>query len=257
MSAPIEQYLDELADRLPLRGRALRRVLCEVEDHLREALTEGVESGMTVAAATERALSRFGHPGVVAEQFARQGVTLRSWVWNLALSLGLLGAIGLFAIGVSGSLAAASGAAFGKDFVAGDPPGIRYTSERCAQLRELAPGAPTCNEAAVRHHYDEIVGMRLGAGVVGGAGLVGWMLLGRRWRRPGVLPDSFVPVAGAAVFGMAAVMLLAEGGLELAFSGAHTGPGQLLTGGVVALVMAVGFLFRLAPVGRGRRTALR
>src|SRR5947207_3205365 len=76
-------------------------------------------------------------------------------------------AVGLIAVGVSGLLAAVFGAALGRDFVAGDRPGVTSTSARCADLREYAPGANTCRDAATIHHYGEIVDYRIAAGLLG------------------------------------------------------------------------------------------
>src|SRR5436190_18302635 len=86
---------------------------------------------------------------------------------SLALGLVRLVGIGLVAIGVSGVLALAAGLAFGKDFVSGDPPTITYTTERCADFFEYEPGAQDCKEAATRHHFREVGGYRVDAGILG------------------------------------------------------------------------------------------
>jgi hypothetical protein len=61
----IERYLAELAPLLPVRGRGRRRILAEVDDHLREA---------AAALGSEReAIRRFGAPEVVAASFSEAG----------------------------------------------------------------------------------------------------------------------------------------------------------------------------------------
>ena len=61
MSGPIERYLAELERILPRLPLLKRRILSEVEDHLREASAREGE---------ERALERFGAPHAVAAGFA-------------------------------------------------------------------------------------------------------------------------------------------------------------------------------------------
>ena len=64
MSAPgggtVEQYLDELYGRLRCPPREARRILAEAEDHLREAVTDGLAAGLTQTEAEEQAVSSFG-----------------------------------------------------------------------------------------------------------------------------------------------------------------------------------------------------
>lgn len=78
----IERYLAELAPLLPLRGRGRRRILTEVEDHLREA---------AAALGSEReAIRRFGAPKVVAARFSEAGAA-QATRWAL-VALALAGA---------------------------------------------------------------------------------------------------------------------------------------------------------------------
>jgi hypothetical protein len=139
------------------------------------------------------------------------------------------------------------GSVWGKTFVSGDPPEITYTPARCAQFQELAP-RPTCEEAATAHHYDEVVGYRLGAGVLGLLVLVSWWVARRRVPAAvGLLPDGFVPTVGAAVFGMAAASLVFTGVSQIP-GGSSNGAGQFLSAGVVALVVCALFLRSLLRV---------
>ncbi|HYX44502.1 MAG TPA: hypothetical protein VE760_05615, partial [Acidimicrobiales bacterium] len=150
----------------------------------------------------------------------------------------------------SGLVAGGMGAAFGKEFVAGDMGGVTYTPERCAYFLEYDP-APTCAQAATEHHFDEVVVYRLGAGVLGLLALGGYAVAGR-WRRlsrfvstVGLLPDGFVATMGTAAFGVAAVALVGNSLGLMIIGGETAGAGQYLSGGVVALAAAAFFLARL------------
>jgi hypothetical protein len=97
------------------------------------------------------------------------GTAGRPWaaslLGELALGAVLLGGVGLTAIGVSGLLAEGMGALVGERFVSGDPPGVSYTPDRCADFFEYAPQARTCEEAATIHHFGEVVTYRVAAGI--------------------------------------------------------------------------------------------
>src|SRR5579884_3322900 len=86
-------------------------------------------------------------------------------VWReLVRVLAWLGAVAACAIGVSGGIAWLAGRLLGKAFVAGDPAGVTYTAARCRELFEYAPRARTCEQAAISHHFGEIVSGRLAVG---------------------------------------------------------------------------------------------
>ena len=187
--------------------------------------------------------------------------------WLVLLARQLLGAaivfaaIGLVAVGVSGALSAGLGATAGHSFVAGDPPDVHYSAARCADLREYAPGARTCEAAATDHHFDEIVSYRAAAGVVGVGLLTGVVVARRRRRRsgaaePSVLPRAFVPTVGATAFGGAAVALAAMSA-DFVVVGHGRGAGQFLTGALVAGLVGAWYLFELGRqlVDGARRAA--
>jgi len=240
----VDRYLDRLADMLVLRGRAVRRILCESEDHLRAAVAEAEALGVGRAQAERTAIERFGAPSTVAQRFAAAENRLPSGlIASVLLSLSLVAGVGMLAIGVSGGLAAAMGGIAGKAYVAGDAPGVTYTPERCAQFRSFHPEASTCADAAVAHHFDEVVGYRLDAGVLGVVILTGWSVSRRRRLRSdraAGLPWSYTSIAGAVLFGVAGAGLTAMGVLGSIFSGGP-GPGELFSGGVVSAVVAAGF----------------
>jgi hypothetical protein len=85
----IDDYLKELAHELGLRTPHTRRILLEVEDHLREAARELGE---------EEAVARFGRPREVAAGFAREaGARMTRWsAWAAgAAVLAMLAAYGI------------------------------------------------------------------------------------------------------------------------------------------------------------------
>jgi len=159
----------------------------------------------------------------------------------LATGVLLLAWVGFISIGVSGAMAAGMQAAFGAGFVAGDLPGVTYTPDRCAELKEYAPSGASCEEAAALHHADETVTYRLAAGVVGLVPLGLWTLVRRR--RPAAgdeLPTGLVAGAGCALFGVVGLALLGQGA-ELLALGPSSGEGADLSAGVVSLVVAALF----------------
>ena len=256
---PIEEYLDALL--LELRGspRTARRALREIEDHLRDMTRDGVAEGLEETDAARRAVERFGPPDVIAGQLGRAGATLGfvALVREVVASLVPVGAIFLVAIGLSGLVAEALGLAFGKAFVAGDPPGVTYTAERCAQLLGLEPGAATCADAATAHHFFEVVWYRVAAGLLGMLVLAGWAV----WRpragrslRARALGRPFSLTVGATLAAAAAAGLLFLGSSGV-ITGHYDGTGNPLSGGVVSLLLVVVFCGALWRELRARRIA--
>lgn len=254
---PVERYLDQLLTELHGTAGNIRRVLAEVEHHLRDSIDEGTAQGLPLEEARRRALERFGSPRTVARQFASpaRGLVSPAVLGQLILAMALLGGIGLAAIGVSGAVAQGMGMAFGKTFVAGDPPGVTYTPARCADFREYYPAAPSCADAAVDHHFDETVQYRVAAGVLGLLVLGGWWLARRRRpaRHLGLLPDGFVASVGASLFGLVGGFLVLASVDQLMFG--VDGAGQNLSGGIVSLLVALAFLVSLNRT-LARRAAL-
>ncbi len=166
--------------------------------------------------------------------------TLRS----LALGVLFLAWVGFVSIGVSGVVAAGMQAAFGAGFLAGDFPGVTYTPDRCADLKEYAPAGATCEEAAALHHSDETVTYRLAAGVLGLLLLGLWLVVRRGAHPRSGLPAGLVEAAGSAPFGVVGLALLAQG-LELLALGPGTGEGADLSAGIVSLAVAALFGVRL------------
>jgi hypothetical protein len=165
---------------------------------------------------------------------------------ELAKALMRLLAIGLLAIGVSSIPAALMGAIWGASFVAGDPPGVTYTQERCRDLFEYAPGAASCEQAAAEHHFAETVAYRTAAGVAGLVAAGGaWWWLRRKPSHPSSLPVAFEATVGATAFGFAGVVLVALAFNALLVPGEAAGVGAPLSAAIVSLAMATWFGVRL------------
>jgi predicted transcriptional regulator len=248
---PVEEYLDELADVSRLRGRRLRHALAEVEDHLATAREAHVRAGADDDEAGRRAVAEFGPAPVVAAGLDRAAAPQPVEVLRAAVgTLVAIGVVGLLAIGVSGLLGAAGAAAYGKAFVSGDPTDVRYSAARCADFQEYHR-ASTCEQAAVLHHYDEVVWLRIEVGALALVLAVGWLLVARPWRRrpprarAAALPAAVGPTVGAAVFGLATLALLPTGVAELVSSGTSGGAGNALSAGLVSAAVAAGYALML------------
>ena len=77
---PRAEALAELRSALPLRGRARRRVVAELEQHLEDCVSELHAEGVGEADAIAEALSRLGEPEVIASEFrALRGDRGLSW----------------------------------------------------------------------------------------------------------------------------------------------------------------------------------
>ncbi len=128
--------------------------------------------------------------------------------------------------------------------MAGDPVGVTYTTDRCADYLEYVPSAASCADAAAVHHWGEVVESRVALGLLGLFALLA-LIAARRWSGPAGLhrpewtpPWSMVAVVLLALFGVAAVGLGGLSVLQLAF-GQTSGVGADLAVAVVAAVAAL------------------
>lgn len=242
---PIELYLDQLVEEMHGPGSEVRRALAEAEDHLRQSESHGIAAGMTQSAAARLAIKTFGAPRVVAEKYSllRTLASPRQMAAQAFLALVLVGSFIFIGIGVSGIAAAAGAAIYGPGFIAGDAPGVTYTTERCTDFARFHPEAATCEEAAVAHHLDETVETRLGAGVLGLLTLAGWWLLRMATRNgklgPPTIPQLFVPMATLILFGAAFLFLGGLGILQLVSPGVGSGAGGFISAALVSMLAVV------------------
>ena len=241
---PIEGYLDRLLTYLRGSAHDVRRILSEVEEHLRDATAELVAAGASEEEAQRLAIERFGHPRTVARRFSARlaPVPPAAVATELARVAVVLGGIGLVAIGASGLVAELLGRLFGPAFVAGDLPGMTYTAQRCAEFLEYFPDAGGCEQAAALHHWGEVVEYRVAVGVVGAAVLGAYLLWRRRPDRKdprylGVLPDGFSATVATSLYGVAAAAL-ALLSLDAFLVADGAGTGQWLSAAIVAAAMA-------------------
>jgi hypothetical protein len=226
-------------DRLAGTGAGGRRALAEAEDHLRAGAEEGVTNGLTPEEAQRAAVARFGPRIATAFRLshAGPGALLRpafTGTW-------LIGGVSLVAIGLSGVVAYAFGRLFGIAFVPGDSAGVTYTPERCADFAEYHPEAASCAAAAAAHHFDEVVGYRWPAGLLGLLALAA-LWVGRRWTPLGgpawTPPAGMLAAVAVAIFGIGGLLLLGPTLLGAMF-GAGDGLGADLSAGLVSGTLAL------------------
>ncbi len=119
-------------------------------------------------------------------------------------------------IGVSGLVVLFLGNTFGHAYVAGDESGVAYTATRCDDYYRLAPGSANCTEAALTHHYQEVVSNRFSAGVIGLLGLLLWYGFVRKIKT--YLPPIIWTASIVSVSGFLAIIGLMAGLLSLVFA---------------------------------------
>lgn len=130
-------------------------------------------------------------------------------------------AVGLIAIGVSGACCAAIRYGYGDHTLAFDQEGARLSELRCADLPDDEQTA--CAAGRLAHHADEIVEVRLGAGLVGLLVLAAFFVARSRLRLEEqeslVQRRRFLWLATVS-FGLAATVLLGVGAIR------RVGPGD-------------------------------
>jgi len=223
MSEPIEDYLDGLYAQLRTDPRSARRLLDEAADHLHGAAADFEEQGMSRLEAEREAVLRFGASEPIAR--ADAGPTFAALLFDTGKAVTLLGGIGLVAVGLSGVVAGAMTALFGRQFVGG------------GLARSVFGGPP----ASVAEDAGDAVALRVLAGVVGIVVLA--VLWTARRARPDsmrlrVLPAAYVDLVALVAFA-SATLLLAAASIDQVVQHAGHGTGFFLSGAVVALAGAV------------------
>lgn len=248
--AAIDAYLDELFDRLGSTGAAGRRVLAEAEGHLYESYEANLRAGMGSDAAAEAAIGRFGRPELVGATTRAMITTPPGTVVRQIISASwLIGAVGLACLGISGLFGELLGWLAGYAFLAADRPGVIYTPARCAEFLAYFPGAANCTQAAVTHHFGELVEYREAGGILGILALITWWAVIRRadhrWRPPMVV----TAIVGAAAASLVAIASAGSGAMLFVF-GARDGFGASFPDAAAAVLGAALFLLVIARLRR-------
>jgi hypothetical protein len=251
--SPIEQYLDELYERLTGPAHRARRVLAEAEAHLRDFADARIAEGVESFDAEQQAVAAFGPvQGFAAScnRISRRERTM-AFVRELRTPAILLVGVGFLTIGVSGLLDRLLVSAFGSQFVFGDPPGTTYAASDCKYWLSIHPHAGSCTKAYLAEAVADGVSQRLVIGLVGIVvmGALFWWS-GRRGRPVG-RASTMTTTVMAAVFGTAGVLLIGYGVDRAAVFGAY-GPGQFVSDGAVSLFVAVLALIALVRSWRPR-----
>jgi hypothetical protein len=239
---PIETYLDDLLAWLRGTPADVRRSLLECESHLRDRADAGVRAGRDQQDAAREAVAAFGSARKVATEFnrAHRPRAVRSLVGGVAIQGWQLAVVGLIAIGASGLIAWFLTVPFGTAAVFADTPGTHYDAATCAHFLAVQSASSTCSQAALAEGRADALVQRYAAGVLGLLLLVG-LLWWRRRRTSGTTPDLSMGTALVAVvlFGGVGVCLTGYG-VDRAVI--NTGAGQWLAAGIVALIVACGYL---------------
>ena len=257
MNDPVGEYLNMIRGRLRTTPRDAGRILAEAEDHLREAVADGLAAGLTEREAQEAAISSFGSVNAVVRAH-----NARLWRHRPAALLGdlvlagwKLGSQCLIAVGASGLVVAAMNIVFGRPFTGAAAAGTRFSAASCQYWLSAWHGAHSCAQAAMLEASSDNVVLRLAAGVAGLLLLKTYLLarifLRRRGWEPGMLPDAFFPAAAVCSFGAAFLALSwftvnrLAGNLGPLGFGSMGGPGAFLSGAIVALAVAAAYLLPL------------
>ncbi len=242
---PIESYLDDLLGWLRGTPADVRRSLLECESHLRDRAEAGVRAGRDPQDAARDAVAAFGSARKVATGLnaAHRPRAIRTLVVGATVQGWQLAVVGLIAIGVSGVIAWLLTVPFGTGAVFADAPGTHYDLGSCAHFLAVQPAAATCAQAALAEGQDDAILQRVAAGVVGLVLLVG-LLWWRRRTTWAVRPELSMATAlvGVVLFGVVGVWLTGYG-VDRAVI--NTGAGQWLAAGIVALLVAAGYLLVL------------
>jgi hypothetical protein len=250
----IEEYLDHVLVSLGGSPRQVRYTLAEVDAHLRDAVAEGVAAGLPESEAQARAVLRMGPVNGVTGQPAVLSRPSGALVRRLALTVALVGGVGLVAIGGAGLIAWVLQAVKGAAFVTVPFPPGAYTKADCARWLAGDPGTRSCVTAMLADHAGDFVLQATAAGLLGLIALAAYLALRQRWRDRATmtaLPAGTAEALGAALAALAAVVCLGQA-LDIEMVQHGIGAGQPWSLGLAAAVTAIVFALGLP---RARRTA--
>jgi hypothetical protein len=231
----IEAYLDDLL--LALRGhpRQARRVLSEVESHIRDSVEAGLAAGLDEIRAVEEALDRFGPPRSAARglsALAAYRILFRQLAEAALLVAGML----CLTAGAAAVPAAILGLAGHPNLVTGDQRGVSVD------------------------HLQDVIRAHLASGWIGFLLLAAWWVVYvYRRGRPAVLPTGFALTVSGTVLAVLAAFFLAIG-IDNSASGLDStagviGSGDLAVTGATMLAAAafcgVVLARQVARPGRG------
>jgi hypothetical protein len=134
------------------------------------------------------------------------------------------------AIGVSGGVAAAMNALFGRAFVGNLHEAFPFSA--CQHFLAVQPSTTSCGRAAVLENSSDAVALRLAVG------LLGLLIIGAVWVWRRVRPQHTGPVSSVlacTVFGLGALALIGAS-VDLAITRGSDGVGWYLSGGLVAAI---------------------
>lgn len=238
----IESYLDQLL--LTLRGhpREARRLLGEVEAHLRESVEAGLAAGLGRQQAAEQALKKFGPPSAALRGLPSLPVYRALLAQMAEAALLVIGAL-LLAAGVAAIPAAILGLTGNPGLVTGDAAHPALTAGRCQQLLHMI-AASSCGQALTDHHLEEVIRNHLLTGWLGFLVLAAWWILHvHRKTRPAVLAAGFTLTVCSTLLGVVALFLLGFGIAEVAHgihsAGGLIGSGDLVVTGATTMAAAL------------------
>ncbi|MEV4510825.1 permease prefix domain 1-containing protein [Dactylosporangium sp. NPDC049525] len=219
---PVEEYLDEMFDRLAGTGAPGRRILAEAETHLLAATEDGIARGLDPMAAEREAVARFGAATDIARQVVRPAPAgLRAALRRLTVGAWAVIGAALAWYGVSGTVTWLLGRPFAQLMIATD----RFGSQRDMCERPWVPATPGLDCAALYRSQLNTVpaggpGFPFVVVALIGVALLAALLVARRWTALGT--PAWTPagpalrLAFAVPFGLVALLFLCYGAL-----GAH------------------------------------
>ena len=240
MSSPrsIDEYLDDLSERLTGSGEKTRRFLIEAESHLRDECDALVERGAEPLEAEAAAIRSFGTTGQVA-QAENRAVWRSSRAAVAAATIGLLlrlVSIGMIVVGIAGSLSRII-ANFGLvNVMYGLPANVLMPPRTCAHWLAVQPTATTCQQAGTLEASYDLTMVYEGIGLLGLLLAIPVFIVWIRHRQARkVLPPTLGPAVSAAMFGAATCGLFALGATNAVIS-TTWGAGMWLIDAAVALL---------------------